>query len=370
MPGASSWRARELNVCGLFLLRADGSANLGLGHLMRMVTLAKGVGQTGTTAVILVRDDPAAQRMLRKPGLNFEYLPADLSLSDDAEQTKAAASRLGADVIITDVCHALALADPSAFAAYHLALKSSRALVVSFGGAQYVDESADIAVNPYVGADALTSNGSVDQLRLCGPNYFIFRPELLKAAATPRMITRSADRVLVTIGGADPAGLSELALEALASLDLSLRVRIVIGSAFAAGYRRRLERMTPIFGGHIEWLESPPDMAELMLWADVAITGDGLTKYETALTGTPSIMLSRSDSPESMNEKFVEKGTVLHFKPGENAGPTELRRVLEELRKDFRRREEMSRLGKTFLDGRGLERLLSAIEMRRANAQA
>jgi spore coat polysaccharide biosynthesis predicted glycosyltransferase SpsG len=101
-----------------------------------------------------------------------------------------------------------------------------------------------------------------------------------------------------------------------------------------------------------------------MRWADLAITGDGLTKYECALLGTPAITLSRPDSDEAMNERFVAAGTSLHLGCGLDAA--ELASAISALRVDAPCRAQMSRRGTTLFDGRGAERIIHAIDARLA----
>jgi UDP-2,4-diacetamido-2,4,6-trideoxy-beta-L-altropyranose hydrolase len=345
------------------VLRGDASAALGLGHLMRLSALSEALSAAGRTTLFVARDDPAARGLLEGSAQRCQFLP-DCSGEDDARLTIEAAKDVGADVIVTDVCHTAAVRHPDALEAYHRALGSAGALVVSFGGAQYADAAADIVVAPYVAAAPPALRAGAGEL-LLGPEYFVFRSEFTAAAAEHRTTPQRADRILVTIGGSDPAELTALTLDALARADAPApTLRVVIGAGFPESYRRRLAALGGAFADRIEWLVSPPDMAGLMRWADLAITGDGLTKYESALLGTPAITLSRPDSDEAMNDRFAAAGTSLHLGCGLDAA--ELARAIAALRLDCARRAEMARRGTTLFDGRGAERIIHAIDARLA----
>jgi UDP-2,4-diacetamido-2,4,6-trideoxy-beta-L-altropyranose hydrolase len=346
------------------VLRGDASAALGLGHLMRLSALSQALSAAGRPTLCGARADSAARGLLEGSAQRCHFLPPDCSAEDDARLTIEAAKGAGADVIVTDVCHTAAVRHPDALEAYHRALGASGALVVSFAGAQYADAAADIVIAPYVAASPQALAAGAGEL-LLGPEYFVFRSEFSAAAAEHRATAERADRILVTIGGSDPAELTALALDALARVDAPApAVRVVLGAGFPESYRRRLSALGAAFPEPIEWLLSPPDMAGLMRWADLAITGDGLTKYECALLGTPAITVSRPDSDEAMNERFAAAGTSLHLACGRNAA--ELASAIAALRVDCARRAEMARRGTTLFDGRGAERIIHAIDARLA----
>lgn len=350
------------------VLRADASAALGMGHVMRLAAIAERLPQRGRCALFVTREDPVARELLEGSGCACHFLPEQVGLDEDARLTGDAAMRAGADVIVTDVCHATAEKRPAALAAYHRALKASRALVVSFGGAHYLDPAADIAIYPYV--SGLAPPAIVEgQEALVGPAYFVFRSEFTAGDSTLRAVAMRADAVLVTIGGSDPSALTALAIEALARADApELRIVVVVGAGFPDDYRRRLESAGGVFGDRIEWVIAPRSMAGHMRRADLAVTGDGLTKYETALAGTPTITLSRTDSDAPMNDEFARAGTSVHLAPG--CGIDALAGTISALRLDTTQRAEMTRRGTRMFDGRGVERIIDAIEARLVRGKA
>lgn len=334
-----------------------------MGHLTRVMALADAFGASGRRATVLAREDAAARKLLEGAAASFEFLVADAGPGRDAAETRQAAERLRAEVIVTDICDAARLRDCHAIAEFHSQLKQSGALVVCLGGANYVDAAADIAITPYVGSDSLKPSTRADQICLLGPAYFIFRREFADIALLERRIAPRAERLLVTIGGADPSELTLHVVRALAEIDhADLDVRIVVGSGFSNGYCAALRAVTGACALRVEYLINPQNMARLMHWADLAVTGDGLTKYETAVTGTPSIMLSRHDSPHSLNADFARTGAVIHLGPADYVKPGVLARTIEVVRDDAQGRHRMSRQGKALLDGKGIERVMAAIE--------
>jgi spore coat polysaccharide biosynthesis predicted glycosyltransferase SpsG len=102
-------------------------------------------------------------------------------------------------------------------------------------------------------------------------------------------------------------------------------------------------------------------MAELMLWADLAIIGDGLTKYEAAVTGTPSLMVSRPGSPSKLNRAFAETGATHSLGLWTELEVERLSETIHQALRDHSWRAKLSRKGKALVDGRGRERILESI---------
>ena len=98
-----------------------------------------------------------------------------------------------------------------------------------------------------------------------------------------------------------------------------------------------------------------------MLLSDLAITGGGLTKYETAVTGTPSIILSQVAHQVDLAEEFEKEGTALNLGLGTEVSQEDITEAVTRLSGDGALRAEMSRRGKRLVDGRGVERIISEI---------
>jgi spore coat polysaccharide biosynthesis predicted glycosyltransferase SpsG len=98
-----------------------------------------------------------------------------------------------------------------------------------------------------------------------------------------------------------------------------------------------------------------------MLWCDLAITGSGLTKYEMAVTGTPSLQLSFSEDHAAVNESFVKNGTAKHLGVYDAVSLRSISEEITGLLDNFGKRRFMSEAGKGLLDGLGTGRLIEAI---------
>ena len=325
---------------------------------MRCAAFADALQARGVSAVFVTRaGEDSAVDLLRATGRAVEELPPDVGLDDDARFTWKVAERHGARLIVTDVCHWDALRDPDALRTYHAVLHEDYAVVALTGG-RLVDLPATLVVAPYVHAAEAAS----DARHLFGPRYFIFRRSFVEAAGRPRIIEADAHRVLVTMGGSDPAELTPNVLCALQSLtDRRLTVRVVIGPRFGPRTAARVRELAGTLPGRCTVLRHDADLAVEMLLADLAITADGFTRYETAVTGTPSVTLELPGSDGGLNERFAAAGTTLSVPNAPSVTVEQLGRLVRDVLGNHDHRRRMSESGKRLVDGHGVERVLAAL---------
>lgn len=344
------------------ILRADGSSILGMGHIMRGVALAAGLKGSGVDCIFVTRalDSPVAE-LVGDKGFEVKEIPPDVTDEQDAELTKEIAAHARARLIVTDICHRETQARPEALKTYHRSLAQDFFTVVLTGDKQ-IDLAANIVITPYAGVTGPDSLTPGKPVYLIGPSYFIFRSEFIAVAQSARSIGKVAKRVLITVGGSDELRFSTKIVQALCSLtEFDLNIRMVVGAGYTQALRRELTELLSGYHGDHEILDQTTKMAEAMEWADLAITGDGLTKYEAAVTGTPCIVLSRGDSEMSLTRAFEKLETSLHVGDGSLVTPIELAEAIEQVLKDPALRNSMSQRGKALVDGKGIDRIIANI---------
>lgn len=345
------------------ILRADGSFHLGMGHIMRCLAFADGLNDAGVASMFVTKAfDPRVTDLIRSRGYDVEEIPSEATATDDVRLTREVATRNGAKLIVTDLCHQAALANREELDTYHRSLMSDYFLICLAGG-DAIDLPAHIVVSPYFFRTTYPSPAADNRrILLLGPSYFIFRREFVESAQVPRTIAKEARRVLVTVGGGDELHLTSKIVRAFCALsERGLSLRIVLGPTYSDKLRREVSDLLIGFKGEYALLDHKTNMAEAMLWADLAITGDGLTKYETAVTGTPSIMLSRPNSEKALNKEFEKAGTTLYLGDGSLIDIEFLADKIQEVLQDYPLRMLMSQCGKALVDGQGLKRIIAKI---------
>lgn len=343
------------------LFRAEASAGDGLGHMVRCLGMAEGMLLDGPPAFAL-RTQPGwreATGPLADAGWNVHELDPDLSDEDDAGATAALARQLKSDLVITDLCHQKFLEDPERLARYHTKLRQEGApFVLSIEDCRMTRFTSNAAIIPYDCPPGQAQRETANGCRLYeGLEYYICRKEFTEAARAPREIHFPARHILVSVGGGDPTGLTIKIAKAIMSLgDQSLEFRIFLG----LGADDKVHAAT---AGHpgAEVRPYTDDMAGEMLWADLLITGEGLTRFEAALTGTPSLTISQFEHDSDVLKYFYGRGTTRYAGAGDALSVSDLASLIQSLLDDKDARAEQSRTGKEILDGRGMERIAAEI---------
>lgn len=333
---------------------------------MRCVALAEGLLARGVAATVLMTDNTTHDGELEplRRAVPVERIKA-AGLEQDAVETTEAARRLGASAILTDVCSQRNLAQRDRLDAYHRRLRDEIPFLMVFAGGFHIDASADVVVNPYLLPREQATGASASEPRvLWGPEYFIFRSEFVAAAAQPRAIVPRVERIGVVVGGSDPAGLTLRIVNALAGVaGRDAEVRVVLPPGMARTAREQVTAALDASGDNWTAIGPPGDMAAFFRWCDLAITGDGLTKYETAVTGTPSIIVARPDSNPRINAEFAAGGSTVCVEPGADHAWAGLAPAIADLLDNQPARQAMCRRGRELVDGRGLDRVLARIPL-------
>lgn len=346
------------------LVRADGSAKLGLGHMMRCIGLAESLRKAGIQSVFVTRNtEPAIADIISCHKFEVQPVPLSYSLEQDKNLLIQLIEKNNVELIITDLSTDGFLKAPDILLAYLRNVKKYTKVMLTIDDLNVMNFPSDIVLNPNYGAKASTYPGNNHTVYLLGPAYFIFRQEFIDAAMVSRKINEKATNILVSMGGSDLLDLTSKVLRSLKNIRgaQDLKLQIAPGIDISQGRKQLLDEAVDNFAGTYEFCNAESDMAALMLWADVAITGGGLTKYETAVTGTPSIIIPQIKHQAELSRLFAREGSAIYLGPGQEVSEADISLALEKLLHDSTVRAEMSKKGKKLVDGRGVERIIARI---------
>jgi UDP-2,4-diacetamido-2,4,6-trideoxy-beta-L-altropyranose hydrolase len=344
------------------LFRVDGSNRLGLGHIMRCLAFAEGFRKEGLASLFLIKDyDSIVAKIVKENGFEINTMPPGFDFLMDASITVERASNPDIKLMVFDLSHADNMAVPDMYERYLKDLLGANKFTIALDDFSKIDLPFDIRIVPYYGAENVGYKSERCPRSLLGPAYFIFRKEFIEAAKLKRQIKRKAENVFITTGGSDPFGLTIKYLKALTKLEeLSLNLKVFIGTAFSSELKQDIEQISKDFKGNIE-LRNGNMFVESMLWSDLVLTAGGLTKYETAVTGTPSIAIATFQRESEMSKKFAKGGTNLYLGLATTVDEDIIAKTVRNVLSDHTLRTKMSAQGKTMVDGLGIERIISNI---------
>jgi len=308
------------------------NAQIGTGHLRRCLTLAETLRSHAVeTQMFVYHGDPELTDWIQ-PVVKRVVLSRELSLDN--------ALRLASNggIVIVD--------------SYDVSTSGLRSLLNAGIKVMVIDDLADRnlpatwLLNSCVD-DPQRYAGLTDAMLLLGPSYALLRPQFRQLPG--RVIRKDARNVLLTFGGSDVLGLTGRILSLLEKLTSPLHIRVVCG------------RLTDVASVHsnrnrIEILRDVSNMAEQMMWADMAITAAGQTIFELAASGCPALCMQVADNQRITGELCRHMGSAFVL-DARTEGDHEIAVTLNALTVDKKLRQAMSRAGMSVVDGLGAIRV-------------
>lgn len=241
----------------------------------------------------------------------------------------------------------------SAEAVRSLRQKNPRGSIVLMHGTCTGRIEADLIVSPIERLPDPASWHGFHGHRYEGPAYAVLDPAF---ARVPRRLSSAVrePRMLVSMGGSDPYGLTLQALRAVDCMEEEFHVAVAIGPAFLhevelqawlAGARRQYE------------CKREDSLLDLMVNADLALVSFGTTVYELAAAGLPAIALSITEDHAQSAEVFAQGGSLMHLGLFSAISAEQIRSAVGELLHGQQLRLGMGQRGQELVDGKGAERV-------------
>lgn len=362
-------------------IRTDASLAIGTGHVSRCLALAEALRERGGEVAFLCRDLPGHRiDAIAQAGFPVHRLPAAENGPDapDPAATPPHAGWLGVpwERDAQDCLAALGNWMPDWLVVDHYALDArwEAQLAPQVGRLLVIDDLADRAHAGDLLLDQNHRAGAADSYRsrvspgcrlLLGPRYALLRPDF--AAVRERRPERDGRtrRVLVFLGGIDRPNLTDRAVRALLALagdapadGDALAVDIVIGPDNP--HRAGLEDLVAgVPGFHLR--AGPQPMADLLAQADLAIGAGGISLWERAVLGVPSLVLGIADNQRAILRHMAAEGCLLGFPDGETVSVETLTAALRTLRAAPELVRLLATRSAALGDGRGAERVATLL---------
>ena len=330
------------------VFRADASTDIGIGHVMRCLTLADELAGRGASCLFVCRElDGHMGDAVAARGHGVRLLSGISDLAADAAATREIAGEGGqTDWLVAD--------HYGIERTWEEAVAPATRRICVIGGPSDRQHRCDLLhdQNYFPDHEAMWRPlvpPAADLL--LGPRFALLRPEF-RAARERRPAVRG--RVFVSFGGADAPNATALALKALSKAGLGLAVDAVIGSANR--HRAALESLTAGLAS-VRLHVSPPDIAGLMAAAGLAICGGGLTVFEGLCVGLPSLVVSIAENQSLAVTALAADGLCSFAGEAAALDETALAARIGALWQAEKEREIMAAKGMDLVDGLGAARV-------------
>jgi UDP-2,4-diacetamido-2,4,6-trideoxy-beta-L-altropyranose hydrolase len=324
-----------------WVFRADASSSIGIGHVMRSLTLAGAAVASGHRCEFH-SVSPHATLVSRAEQLGVNVVEVPQGAGCEADATELAAARPAVVVFGADFTGALTT--------------DQRTIIVIDDNREADVTRADVVLN-------VNPHARVDMYRDCpgdlllGLRFALVRNEISALRTTPEP-RPDPDQIVVSLGGADVAG---VAIELCRGLldGITQQIGVVVGPA-----NPRATAVRRLIAQHAGRLHEIPhgEFATALTRADLALLAGGGTLWEAATLGVPVVALVSADNqarPTSTDEvrSFASVHDIRH-----QISVEAIVQETADLLGDTERRLAMAASGHSLVDGRGAARVIDHIE--------
>ena len=360
--------------------RADSSLQIGIGHVMRCLTLAEALKAQGAECWFYCREFQGNLiESIRGKGFPVHAV-SNGTTSDAGEAGRALllshAAWLGATQMedAAECAPLLAAWQPDWLIVDHYALDArwEKALKPCCRRLMVIDDLADrehhcdLLLDQTFGRNATIYAPRVpaDCKLLCGSQYAMLRPEFaaLRAYSIQRRINPQLRQLLITMGGVDKGNATGKVLTALQSCEppADCRITVVMGPSapWLAEVQQRAEQLPWATDVRVD----VSDMAQLMADSDLAIGAAGATSWERCCLGLPTVMVVLADNQRTVAQSLEQVGAARVLN-----GPGQIHERLPRLLCDLvvspALRATMSRIAAGITNGGGVSTVIHHMEI-------
>jgi UDP-2,4-diacetamido-2,4,6-trideoxy-beta-L-altropyranose hydrolase len=331
--------------------RVDATPDIGIGHLMRCLALSEELRRRGHECFFLLKVvHPEILERIKKFGCTPYLLPRTATLQQDLDSVIEYVFNQSIDWVITD--------HYQIDASYVKEIKHQGFHVLSIDDNAQMHYYSDILVNQNIGAEKLTFSAEPYTKLLLGPSYVMLRDELLRRAE--KRHDSSVRKMVITLGGTDPDNFLLSVLHSLEDVTKDIDILAVLGPFNPHGAALHAFQQTTKM--RLTLIQSPPNMADLYLQADLAISAAGSSCYELAYFGIPNLIITVAENQLSIAHEMDRQKIGIYLGEKYEVQQEYLKDKVKEFLKNQSLRKHMSENGQRLVDGEGKQRIVDQME--------
>lgn len=371
----------------MVVIRADANSKIGMGHVMRCLSVADALIKRGEEVLFVTADDTPVPLLIKK-GVPYRVLHTDYAdmeaelpgllcilqeLTQRAELPEEVLSRMSSqrkDIAI--------LVDSYYVTEKYLAALKKRITTIYMDDIYAFSYPVDMLINYNIYGEEMgyeKDAAFADTKLLLGANYVPLREEFSAGAGyvqsrkelslgAANVTPAEEGGILITTGGSDSFNLAgQLLMEAMKYDALKEKEYHVVSGSLNPhiGELQALAKKHENIHIHC----NVTNMAELMAESEVALSAGGSTLYELCAMGVPVIAFSFAENQERLVQTFVKRGIAQYGGNYRTDGNKMIQNTiagLETLLEDENLRTEYREKARTLVDGKGADRIAEAIQ--------
>ncbi len=335
------------------LFVADGSPEIGTGHIVRCLSLLMELRKRGHACYwVLKETTPSLVDQIRRVANGVTCVDRDLSHDEVWEFVLNCIRDQEIDFAVSD--H------------YSTTLRHFEAILKTGSRLLIVDDIADrqytgnLLLNPNNDNTAVYQGRTIRMDRfMLGPKFALLKPEFADLEERPQYRDQIR-RILLTMGGADRHNLTLEVLKAILPIAEGWAIDVVLGPCYPhAESLRLLSEKAP---RTVVLHQGVTSLLSLMRMAGLMICAAGSTVWEGCRTGLPMVIIQSADNQNLVVDQLVRSRAAVFLGRREAISEALIRDTCRRVMQDVQEQRRLSDACRGLVDGRGAERVVLEME--------
>ncbi|HMC89191.1 MAG TPA: polysaccharide biosynthesis protein, partial [Gemmataceae bacterium] len=244
---------------------------------------------------------------------------------------------------------------------YLSALDATGVLVVSVDHLASTRFPSRLVINPLLGPGRDAYMFEAGTQLLLGTRYALVRPEIRRVRPARAQEPPAPIRALIALGDDDPNQQTAALARFLLNVSKIERIDMIVRPQHP-----QLEKLQALAAANPERLSVATEAAEItsrIARCHFAISGGAAWSLEFACVGVPQLLIVQSEAHWPTAQRLEEEGAATCLGWHENVSVQTIRLAVQNLLSDPLERQAMARCGRQLIDGRGPDRLVTALEV-------
>lgn len=334
------------------LIRVDASIEMGSGHVMRCLTLAKVLKQKGVEVGFICREHEGnLNERIEQQGFLVYRLRLAMNLNEGTNlsgREKLYGTKWLGATQEEDAKHCKPILEgvkPDWLIVDHYAIDHiwQNLLKKSYKKLMVIDDLADRKHQCNLLLDQTYGRKLEDYIAfvpqschlILGSQYALLRPEFAewREYSLKRRVTPKLRKLLITMGGVDNNNMTGKIMSVLKTCDLPEGIELTVVMGELAPHSNAIKKQAKAMPYKTDVKINVDNMAELMANSDLAIAAAGATTWERCCLGLPSIQIVIADNQKVIAELINKAEVALCIEKQQVA---QLRSQMTEVTKQFK----------------------------------
>lgn len=333
------------------VIRCDAGRSAGFGHVVRCLALASRLrADAGVKALFAMLRDDVGNQFVREQGFSVtEFDTSRVTNQSEDDWLESVLLINKAECLVLDVRTQLTKS-------MLLRVREKGLLVVSIDDLSIRSSAADqIYMPPIPQVKRLTWEGFTGE-RFIGWDWILMPERVVEYRARAELLQEpEALRLVVTMGGSDPAELTLRVVEILKTISIRVEIAVLIGPAYRSV--NKLESLLQAVPWPTKIFVNPHNFLEILGSASLVIGSFGATAYEVAALGVPSVYLCLSADHAESASALQDAGCAISLGIHDEIKNSEIRDAIVSTLESYEIRQNMRTHSLNKIDGRGCQRI-------------